>query len=48
MLLVIGQVLALRHVNKKREERLAARQPTAEPEVKADFTDYDDTFRYNL
>lgn len=49
MLLVVGQVLALRHVNKKREERLMARQPGAETEIPIKgFSDYDDTFRYNL
>lgn len=49
MLLVVGQVLALRHVNKRREERLMARQPGAETGQPAKgFSDYDDTFRYNL
>lgn len=48
MVLVVAQVLALRHVNKKREERLAARQGVVEERPAAEFSDYDDTFRYNL
>lgn len=49
MLLVTGQVLALRHVNKKHEERLMTRRPGTEAAHPAkEFSDYYDTFRYNL
>ncbi|KAM0269253.1 hypothetical protein ACHAQH_009802 [Verticillium albo-atrum] len=48
IVLVILHVLALRHVNRKREQRLAARLPTAVEQPKSDFSDYNDAFRYNL
>jgi hypothetical protein len=48
MVLIVGHVLALRYVNKKREQRLAARTELAEERGKVGYSDYDDAFRYNL
>lgn len=49
MVLVVVNVLALMHVNKKREQRM--RDRNGEPEgrnMSKEYTDYDATFRYNL
>jgi ABC-type Mn2+/Zn2+ transport system permease subunit len=48
MLLIGGHVLALRHINNKREQRLVAGSEAAGERVKAEHSDYDDSFRYNL
>lgn len=48
MVLVVAQMLALRHVNKKRAERLEARGLESQGEEKREISDYDDTFKYNL
>ena len=48
MILIVGHVLALRHVNKKREQRLAAGTVAVEERGKEGYSDYDDAFRYNL
>jgi ABC-type Mn2+/Zn2+ transport system permease subunit len=48
MMLIVEHVVALRYVNKKREQRLAARTELAEERGKVGYSDYDDAFRYNL
>ncbi|EEY14812.1 high-affinity nicotinic acid transporter [Verticillium alfalfae VaMs.102] len=48
IVLVILHVLALRHVNAKRRERLATQLPVVVEQPNVGFSDYDDTFRYNL
>ena len=50
MILIVGHVLALRHVNKKREQRLAAETVAVgeRERGKEGYSDYDDAFRYNL
>lgn len=51
MALVIVNMLALHWVNKKREQRLAVREPeqsTLGGDEKRVVCDYDDTFKYNL
>lgn len=46
MVLTTLTAFGLRHVNKKREQRLAARGPVEVVDEK-EVTDYDDTFKYN-
>lgn len=51
LVLTIMQTFGLHYVNKKREQRLVAREPTAigsEVEPKREISDYDDTFKYIL
>lgn len=51
LVLTVAQTFGLHWVNKKREQRLATREPTAtgsESESKREISDYDDTFKYTL
>ena len=48
MVLIVGHVLALRYVNKKREKKLAGGTDVDGERGKEGYSDYDDGFRYNL
>ncbi|KEY71706.1 hypothetical protein S7711_02935 [Stachybotrys chartarum IBT 7711] len=49
MVLCSLNMIALRWVNKKRQDRLAAREPTADASTfTKDVSDMDDTYKYNL
>ncbi|KAH7325616.1 high-affinity nicotinic acid transporter [Stachybotrys elegans] len=48
MVLCCVNMLALRYINKKRQQRLANQTFSATGNLDHEATDYDDTFRYNL